>query len=599
MQHKARNYYNSNIKTLESGLKKIRKLFLYLYLMRLVTFISFAVFLVLYFLNGYYSLHIIFSLASLALFLYAVKIDLNYLNKEKFLSNKLVINQTELKFLEHQYDGRQTGIEYIDLNPHLAADFDLFGKGSLFQYLNRCSTGIGKRKLAEGLCQFEKNEKLIKVRQLAVQELSQKKEFIHDFQAYGWFITENGNELTSLQTWLNQPSVKNRWLIFFRIILSLVNFAWIIFIMFNVFTITSVIIPILIDFIILSFNLKEINKSHSLLDKTAHTFKKYTALIKLTEKEKFESYHLSEIKKLLFSNGIKASDSLTLLYKLLNYFDLRFNIFISLIANSLFLFDIQIYYRLAKWKEKHKDVVSLWFDALSEIDRSISLSVFAFNNQETISYPRISDKEFTFQAEELGHPLLHPSLRISNDFSFSGTPSVIIITGANMAGKSTFLRTLSVNLILAMNGAPVCAKEFLFTPCDIMSSITIQDSLSNNESYFYAELLRIKDIIEHVKAIPRTFVVLDEILRGTNTKDKELGTLGLLEKLISLNSIVIIATHNLTIGEMEKKYPEIVVNHCFEVELTNDQLIFDYKLKKGISQKLNASFLMKKLGIIG
>jgi len=236
--------------------------------------------------------------------------------------------------------------------------------------------------------------------------------------------------------------------------------------------------------------------------------------------------------------------------------------------------------------------------ALSEFESLLSFSVFAYNNQESVSYPVISDNEFTFHAIELGHPLLHPSVRICNDISFSGTPSVLIITGANMAGKSTFLRTLSVNLILAMNGAPVCAKELVFTPCDIMSSIKIQDSLLNNESYFYAELLRIKDVIDHVKVNPRTLVILDEILRGTNTRDKHLGSVGLLEKLISLNSVVMIATHDLAIGELEKTYPDIVLNHCFEVELTNDQLIFDYKLKKGVSRKLNASFLMKKMGII-
>ncbi len=161
-----------------------------------------------------------------------------------------------------------------------------------------------------------------------------------------------------------------------------------------------------------------------------------------------------------------------------------------------------------------------------------------------------------------------------------------------------FYLPITVNLILAMNGAPVCSMDFVFTPCNIMSSIKIQDSLTNNESYFYAELLRLKDIIYHAKSNEKTFVVLDEILRGTNTKDKQLGSLGLLEKLISLNAVVIIATHDLAIAELERKYPESVVNYCFEVELTNDQLIFDYKLKQGISQKLNASFLMKKMEII-
>jgi DNA mismatch repair ATPase MutS len=149
-----------------------------------------------------------------------------------------------------------------------------------------------------------------------------------------------------------------------------------------------------------------------------------------------------------------------------------------------------------------------------------------------------------------------------------------------------------------MNGAPVCARNFHFTPCDILSSIKIQDSLMNKESYFYAELVRLKEIIDHVRITPKTLVILDEILRGTNSKDKHEGSLGLLEKLISLNATVIIATHDLGIGELERKYPNVVSNNCFEVELENDQVLFDYKLKKGLSQKLNASFLMKKMEII-
>jgi DNA mismatch repair ATPase MutS len=210
----------------------------------------------------------------------------------------------------------------------------------------------------------------------------------------------------------------------------------------------------------------------------------------------------------------------------------------------------------------------------------------------------LSTQSFEFDAIELGHPLIKKEIRVNNNFTIKGKPSITIITGANMAGKSTFLRSISINLILAMNGAPVCAKKLIFSPSDIMSSIKIQDSLFKNESYFYAELLRLKEVITHANNNPQTIIFLDEILRGTNTKDKQNGTLGLLEKLISQKSIAFIATHDLSIGELEKKYPDIVKNYCFEVELTHDQLIFDYKLKNGISNKLNASFLMKKMGII-
>jgi len=157
---------------------------------------------------------------------------------------------------------------------------------------------------------------------------------------------------------------------------------------------------------------------------------------------------------------------------------------------------------------------------------------------------------------------------------------------------------VGVNMLLAMTGAPVVAESFTFTPCDIFSSLKIQDSLINNESYFYAELLRLKDIIEQTQKQPKTLVILDEILRGTNTKDKQTGSLGFLEKLIQLGAPVIVATHDLIIGDMEQTHPGIAVNRCFEVELVDDQLYFDYKLKNGVSQKLNASFLLKKMEII-
>jgi DNA mismatch repair ATPase MutS len=274
------------------------------------------------------------------------------------------------------------------------------------------------------------------------------------------------------------------------------------------------------------------------------------------------------------------------------------NILVALLLNILFLYDIQVWLRLGRWKARNKIAVASWFEALCELDALSSLSVYAFNNADTVTYPEVAEEAFTFEAKEMGHPLLHPGTRVCNTVAFSGAPRVLVVTGANMAGKSTFLRTLSVNLILAMNGAPVCAKAFRFTPCDILSSIKIQDSLSNHESYFYAELVRIREIIEHLQANPRTLVVLDEILRGTNTRDKQTGSRGLLEKLISLNAIAIVATHDLTLGELETTYPGTVLNHCFEVELKGDQLIFDYQLKPGISQKLNASYLMRKMGII-
>ncbi len=598
MQNTVNEYYTSKISTLDTELKKIRKMLSYLYLLRLITFLIFIAFLVLFIRSENLFLFPGIALASLVAFLLTVKMDLKFAFKERFASNKLLLNSNELKSVDHQYTDRETGSVYLHLNPHLATDFDLLGIGSLFQYLNRCSTLGGKLKLAGGLCQSRQQETLIRDKQLAILELVDKNEFVQDFQTHGMFLTESGNELENLKTWLGLPEEKSRMLPVLCILIPLLNTCWLMLVISGIFTINSLLLPILISLSIVGSNLKKINRAHATLTRTAGTLKSYTTLIRLMEAEKFKSDFLSGLRNKLLHRGLQAGDSLTSLFKLLNGFDLRLNILASLLLNTFLLYDIQILLRLGKWKEKHREIVPTWFDVLSELDSLTSFSVYAFNNQGAVSYPIISEEEFTFQATEMGHPLLHPGTRICNSFSFSGTPSVMIITGANMAGKSTFLRTLSVNLILAKNGAPVCARDFLFTPCDILSSIKIQDSLSNNESYFYAELVRIREIIDHVKTNPRTLVVLDEILRGTNTKDKQTGSLGLLEKLISLKAVVLVATHDLSLGELEKRFPEIVVNKCFEVELTNDQLIFDYKLKNGISQKLNASYLMKKMGII-
>ncbi|MEI7421835.1 MAG: hypothetical protein WCK18_07060 [Prolixibacteraceae bacterium] len=598
MQEKVSAYYQSRITTEETGLKKIRKILFNFYLFRLFTFLLFLVFLNLYFRSGNQVILLILSLASLVAFLVSVKFDLKFRFLEKYSSNKLLLNNNELKILDHQYSDRETGSCFHYLNPSLAADFDLLGPGSLFQYLNRCSTLGGKLKLAKALCQLRQEELVISEKQEAIRELTEKNEFVQDFQTHGMFITEKGNELSNLQSWLDQPFEKSRLLQMLAILIPIFNLGWITMVILGPFTVNSLDVPILLSLSIVGFNLKKINEAHLLLTKTAGTLKSYTTVIRKIEEEEFRADYLTRLQGLFRRQDIKAGDSLTKLFKLLNSFDFRLNLPVSILLNAFLIYDIQIWLRLGNWKTRHKETVPQWFDALYNFDALTSFSVYAFNNQETVTYPQISEEEFTFQAEEMGHPLLHPATRVCNSFGFSGSPRIMIITGANMAGKSTFLRTLSVNVVLAMNGAPVCAKNFIFTPCDILSSIKIQDSLSNNESYFYAELTRIREIIEHLKTQPRTLVVLDEILRGTNSRDKQAGSRGLLEKLISLNAVVLVATHDLSLGEMEKSYPDIVLNNCFEVELTNDQLIFDYKLKKGISQKLNASFLMKKMQII-
>lgn len=589
--------YKNNISSLENYLKKIKKIIFFCYLARLITFLSFIAFLIVYFQTQFQFAYIVLSVCSFVSFLVVIKLDYIYFFREKFTTYKIQLNKNELEYLNHQYKHRFEGEEYYSLNPHLTADFDIFGKGSLFQYLNRSATLTGRNKFAQNLCQSEHNKNLILSKQEAIKELSEKNDFIQDFRALGLFKTENGNEFCNLQQWMNEKSSKISILKVLNILIPLFNISFIVLIIINIIPIGTLVVPIGVSLFTIQRYLKKINHSHAALDKSTKVFEKYASLIKHIEIENFKSPHLVGLQQKLFNKHTKASKSLTTLFKILNSLDLRANFIISILLNTLIIFDLQIYMRLISWKEKHKNDVSQWFEVLAEMDSLMNFATFHFNNKTDLIFPALSSKESELNAVETGHPLIHPETRVNNTIHFHGKPNIIIVTGANMAGKSTFLRTLSINLILAMNGAPVCAKEFEFTPCDIMSSIKIQDSLSNNESYFYAELLRLKEILDHVKLHPYTLVVFDEILRGTNTKDKQLGSIGILEKLISLNANVIISTHDLIIGELEKTYPEIVTNYCFEIELQEDKLLFDYKLKKGISQKLNASFLMKKLEI--
>jgi len=590
-------YYKDKIITLEDKLKDLKKKSTRYSLLRLCFFLSFIVFLIIFYYSTYYFLPLFISLCSLYFFiLYVTKYNkLEY--GIKLLLSKIQVNKDEILYLEYQFNQKDTGEEFSSINSFLSNDFDLFGKGSLFQYINRCNTKNGKLKLARNLCSPIQKSTEIYDKQIAINELCNKNDFVQNIQSLNRLITENGQELDVIQNWLNQQQKDVSKIRNLAIGLGLVNVGLTILSSVGIIFWGTVLLTTFVSLSIVKINSRKIRKSYLQLKDVASDLGYYIDAFRIIESESFDSAYLSSIQKTLITDDEPVSNSLRYFCNILSLFEFRDNRLFSLLLNSFFLFDLHVFYYLTRWKLKNKNRVASWFSSFSEVEMLISFATFAFNNQDLV-YPKISTNEFHIKAEGIGHPLINPIVRVKNDFVISGLPSAMIITGANMAGKSTFLRTVAVNLLLAMNGSPVVAKEFTFTPCYLFSCIRIQDSLINNESYFYAELLRLKEIIEHVKNNPNTLVILDEILRGTNTKDKQIGTLGLLEKLIQLKASVIIATHDLTIGELEKEQSQIVKNQCFEVELIKDNLFFDYKLKNGISQKLNASFLLKKMGII-
>lgn len=590
--------YQNRISQIELKLIRLSKLFNLIYAIRLFSFIGFVAFLIWFTVSPDSLLLVSIASIFLILFLVAIKVDGALIVKQRDLNCRLKVNQRELQYLAYNFQGFGDGKEYVNLNPALANDFDLFGDSSFYQYLNRSVTKVGRDRFANRLLVYKNVDSHIKDYQEAIAELAEAPQFLETYQSLGVDIHEKGDEYERLLNWASESGQDDGWI---KVLLCTYPFVLLLLIgLYSVGVLPSaiVLLPLFFSFWVTRRKGRIINRMHDELGKNAKIFSVFERIIAVVENGEFNSKFLKEISG-KFKKGDKgAVRSLNQLYRILEWFDYRYNMVVSVLLNTLVLYDLLLLVRLERWRNENRGFIADYFVALSEFDALIGFVRFAMNNKGSVVYPEVLDDDFIFETSQMGHPLIVPESRVNNDISFSGKPIILVITGANMAGKSTFLRTMVVNLILAMSGAPVCASHFRFTPCAILSSINIRDSLSQKASYFYAELLRIREIIESVKRNPRSFVVLDEILRGTNTKDKQTGSLGLLEKFIAMNAVVVIATHDLVIGELENKYPDIVLNRCFEVELEDDELVFDYKLKHGISQKINASVLMRKIGII-
>jgi DNA mismatch repair ATPase MutS len=286
------------------------------------------------------------------------------------------------------------------------------------------------------------------------------------------------------------------------------------------------------------------------------------------------------------------------LSQLASFFDQRLNVLVNIFLNSFLLYDLHCMAALEKWKETYKDRFHEWIDAVGDIESLNSLASFAFNNPAFIYPAPLQGPGLQFAATNLAHPLIPDAERIANDCYIGKDQRLILVTGSNMSGKTTFLRTTGVNLLLAQCGAPVCATAFSFTPMQILTSLRVSDSLQEHTSYFMAELKKLQRIIHSLRGGIPSLVLIDEILRGTNSEDKTYGSEQFIRKLLQYPCLSFFATHDLSLGSLEKEMPGLVSNYCFESIINGDELLFDYRLQQGIARNRNASFLMKKMDII-
>lgn len=512
--------------------------------------------------------------------------------KRSYLEALIEINQTELNVLNGIWENLPDGEEFKQDDHAFSQDLDLFGRASFFQYVNRAALKRGRENVARMLASNDCEH--IKEKQEAVRELAQKAEWRQDYTAHGSLIQSKVSEdaivawFNSYQPFANRFSPMLVWGISGVSLLAMTLYA------FDIIHWSQLLVCFFVGGGIIGRYLKKISKLSNDTSKIQDTFERYHVLLDRIETEQFSAKQLADWQSRIHQQDKKASQIVKEFSKLLGALDQRNNIIVSIPANGFFLRDLWITYKIEKWIEANAAKVGEWFGVISDFDALNSFGNYAFNHDQHV-FPEILSLGKQIEADQLGHPLLNSTNRVDNDFTMNNK-QFFIVTGANMAGKSTFLRTVGLSIVLANNGLPVCAKSFAYAPIKLISSMRTSDSLSENASYFFSELTRLKHIIDTIEH-EEHFIILDEILKGTNSKDKAKGSQQFVEKLVRTGSTGIIATHDLSLCQLEDQLTQ-VKNYYFDAEIVNDELYFDYRLKVGVCQNMNASFLLKKMGIV-
>ena len=588
-------YYKNKIAALEGDLK-------ILYNRRsAIAWARFAIFLAIcvaiYFLWGTGLLMVMVSIAcGIIAFLFVVSKDADNKTAIKNLETLIAINKDETGYLHQSYHHKYNGKDLEPAHHPYAKDLDIFGQASLFQYINRCNAEQGIQLLAVRLLQPLSNEKIIE-QQKAVKTLSFKMDWLQQFNAYGIMEKITSDAETRINTWLEQKDNffnKKIWELLLYIYPVITLGCFFLFLI-DVIP-TSVFSLLLLLFFGIAFLISgKIQKTYTLLSQLVPVVSTLYKQLNWFEKEKFEDDFLCGMQHPDSPAGT-ASSSIKSLQNVLERFDVRLNVFAFFILNTFLLWDLWQVMTLNKWKTNHKASATNWFDTIAQLEVISSFAVLYFNNPAW-SFPLIAEEHFTLSGKNIGHPLISKQQRVNNDFSVNGTAKIDLITGSNMAGKSTFLRSIGVNMILAYTGSCVCAESFTVSIAQLMSSMRIEDNLAENTSTFYAELKKLKLIIDAVNKKERAFILLDEILRGTNSLDRHTGSEALIQQLVHHDAVAIIATHDIELSKLENDFQESIENYHFDVQVSGDKLFFDYKLKHGICRSMNASILMRQIGI--
>ncbi|MBL7473846.1 MutS-related protein [Robertkochia sediminum] len=583
-------FYNERTRTFRAKHKAVKSQLARISVFRLLVFLAVS--------GALYAYHntaaevAVIVIPGLLLFLFLVNRSTRLKYTKRKYAHLIRINETETEVLRGNTETLDPGNDLKDHHHAYSHDIDLFGPGSFFQYSNRTVTAMGRQHYAGELASNSIDD--IPLRQEAIAELSALPEWRQDFMANAAMIKSETPEKDILK-WVTgfSPTLPKsvKWLPAVWTLLSVILTT---LTLTQTITTQTFVLWFIAGLVISGIFLGRISKLSLFISKTQDTFRQYQKLLEAIEDQEFSSALLQSYKEYAFKNGATASLKLKKLARLIDALDQRNNLLVAIIINPLGLADLFNALRIEKWLTEHREEVSHWFTTIAFFDAAITKANFHFNHPE-YHFPEITAEGAVIQAEALGHPLIPEEKLVRNPVTID-THNFMVITGANMAGKSTFLRTVALFIVMGNCGLPVCASRARYRPIKLITSMRTADSLNEEASYFYAELKRLRFIVDELKDT-EYFIILDEILKGTNSKDKAAGSRKFVERLANSGSTGIIATHDLSLCEIAEEIKS-VKNYFFDAYIENSELRFDYKIRPGICTNMNASFLLDKMGIV-
>jgi hypothetical protein len=539
---------------------------------------------------GYWGIGI---LILLVIFLILMRKQQEARTNRNFQRNLVAINEDELGRLDLRFKRPDTGAEFREKDHNYSDDLDIFGEYSLFKLLNRTHTAEGGRRLANWL-KNPANAPEVNLRQGAASDFSQHPELIQGWEATALLHEHAAKHVGEFQAWVAEKfaaplrnTLPSRWYPLVTLFIAVLYFT-------GVVPGIAVLASLAIHLFILSRYAEYVKVLANSTTSMGRTLTAYSELLKKAESAPYQSAWWQSRKERIAGSSAALATAGSLFEKL----DYRNNPYFAIFVGIPTLWDLHILNGLENWKATHHHHLTGWLDVLADTEAMNSLAGHAFANPE-YTVPEVRDSlEVTILANGLGHPLIPAAKRISNNFAMQGTGKTILVTGSNMSGKSTFLRTIGLNLVLAQMGAVVSAGAFACSPVRVFSSMRTQDSLEESTSSFYAELKRLRKLLlladeQHEAPV---FYLLDEILKGTNSADRHRGAEALIRQLHSKKASGMVSTHDLELGEWGAT-ENYIHNFHFRSDVENGQLHFDYRLHEGICRSFNASELMRMMGI--